>query len=85
MTYVEGFVVAVPTDKQEEYRRHADEAVPLFKEFGVKRHVEAWGDDVQHGKVTDFYRSVQAKDDETVVFSWFDIPTRRLATPRMRR
>ena len=86
MTYVEGFVVAVPTDKQEEYRRHADEAVPLFKEFGVQRHVEAWGDDVQHGKVTDFYRSVQAKDDETVVFSWFEYPdkaTRDAANEKM--
>src|SRR3546814_4568329 len=41
MTYVEGFVLAVPADKKEAYRRHAAEAVPLFKEFGVTRQVEA--------------------------------------------
>ena len=46
MSYVEGFVVAVPTDKKDEYLRHAAEAVPIFKDFGVTRHVEAWGDDV---------------------------------------
>ena len=78
MTYVEGFVLAVPTASQEEYRRHAAEAVPLFKEFGVTRHVEAWGDDVPDGKVTDFKGAVQAKQDETVVFSWFEYPSREV-------
>ena len=76
MSYVEGFVVAVPTANKEEYRRHAAEAVPLFKEFGVTRHVEAWADDVPDGKVTDFRKSVQAKDDESVVFSWFEYPSK---------
>jgi len=86
MTYIEGFVVAVPTGKKEEYRRHAAEAAPLFKEFGVSRMVEAWGDDVPKGKVTDFQGAVQAKDDETVVFSWFEYPdkaTRDAANAKM--
>jgi uncharacterized protein YbaA (DUF1428 family) len=86
MTYVDGFVCAVPTDKKEEYRRHAAEAAPLFKEFGVTRMVENWGDDVPKGKVTDFQGAVQAKDDETVVFSWFEYPdkaTRDAAGKRM--
>src|SRR3546814_15631569 len=50
MTYVEGFVVAVPTANKEAYRKHAAEAAPLFKEFGVRRMVECWGDDVPAGK-----------------------------------
>jgi uncharacterized protein YbaA (DUF1428 family) len=74
MTYVEGFVAAVPTGNKDAYRKHAAEALPLFKEFGVKRMVENWGDDVPRGKVTDFYGAVQAKDDEAVVFSWFEYP-----------
>jgi uncharacterized protein YbaA (DUF1428 family) len=75
MTYVEGFVVAVPTANKEAYRKHASGAAALFQELGVERMVEAWADDVQHGKVTDFYRAVQA-DDESVVFSWFEYPDR---------
>ncbi|SMF61808.1 DUF1428 domain-containing protein [Allosphingosinicella indica] len=74
MTYIEGFVVAVPTGNKDAYRKHAAEALPLFKEFGVARMVENWGDDVPKGKVTDFQGAVQAKDDETVVFSWFEYP-----------
>ena len=72
MTYVEGFVLAVPTANKEDYLEHASDAEPIFKEFGVQRMVEAWGDDVPEGKVTDFKRAVQAKEDETVVFSWFE-------------
>lgn len=76
MIYVDGFIVAVPKDKKEEYRRHAAEAAPIFHEFGVTRHVEAWASDVQDGKVTDFRKAVQARDDEDVVFSWFEYPDR---------
>ena len=86
MTYVDGFITAVPTARKEEYRQHAADAAPLFKEFGVTRMVENWGDDVRKGIVTDFQGAVQAKDDETVVFSWFEYPdkaTRDAASKRM--
>ncbi len=76
MKYVEGFVVAVPAANKEAYIKHATEAAPLFKEFGVTRMVECWGDDVPDGKVTDFRGAVKAKDDEVVVFSWFEYPSK---------
>jgi len=78
MTYVDGFVVAVPAANKDAYARHAAEAAPLFKEFGVTRLVEGWGDDVPDGKVTDFKGSVKAKDDEVVVFGWMEYPSREV-------
>ena len=77
MTYFEGFIVPVPKANKEAYRKHASEGAPLFQEFGVKRMVEAWGDDVADGKVTDFRKAVNAKDDEDVVFSWFEYPSKQ--------
>lgn len=76
MTYFEGFVAAVPTANEDAYAAHAREAFPLFSEFGANRMVEAWGDDVPRGEVTDFYRAVAATDEETPVFSWFEYPDR---------
>ena len=68
MAYVEGFVAAVPAANKDAYRKHAADAASLFKEFGATRMVEAWGDDVPDGKVTNFKGAVKAKDDEVVVF-----------------
>ena len=78
MTYIEGFVVAVPAANKQAYTKHAADASGLFKEFGVTRMVETWGDDVPDGKVTDFKGAVKAKEDEVVVFSWFEYPSKEV-------
>jgi uncharacterized protein YbaA (DUF1428 family) len=87
MSYIEGFIVPVPEANKEAYRKSAADAAPIFKEFGVGRHIEAWDSDVPEGKVTDFRKAVNAKDDEKIVFSWFEYPdkaTRDAANERMK-
>ena len=74
MSYIEGFVAAVPRANKDAYRNFAAGSVTLFKDFGVTRQVETWGDDVPDGKVTDFRRAVAAKADEAIVFSWIEYP-----------
>lgn len=76
MTYVEGFVAAAPAANKDAFLKHAADAAALFKDFGVTRMIETWGDDVPEGEVTDFRRAVKAKPDETVIFSWFEYPDR---------
>lgn len=78
MAYVEGFVIAVPAANKETYLKHAAEVAPFFKELGATRIVECWGDDVPEGKLTDFRRAVQAKDDEVVAFSWIEYPSKEI-------
>jgi uncharacterized protein YbaA (DUF1428 family) len=86
MSYVDGFVIAVPTANKQKFTDHAAMADPVFMELGATHIVEAWQDDVKDGKVTDFRRAVQAKDDESVVFSWITWPdkaTRDAAMAKM--
>jgi uncharacterized protein YbaA (DUF1428 family) len=74
MSYIDGFVIAVPTGNRQKFIDHAREADSVFLEMGALRILECWGDDVPEGKQTDFRRAVQAKDDESVVFSWVEWP-----------
>ncbi|HEX3228383.1 MAG TPA: DUF1428 domain-containing protein [Pyrinomonadaceae bacterium] len=85
-SYIDGFVIAVPTANKEKFIEHAEKADNLFKELGARRILECWGNDVPDGKLTDFRKAVQAKEDETVVFSWIEWPdkaTRDAAMARM--
>jgi uncharacterized protein YbaA (DUF1428 family) len=68
--YIAGFVIPVPEDKMEAYRRWAENGAALFKEYGCMEIVESWEDNVPIGKLTDFRRAVDARDGEKIVFSW---------------
>jgi uncharacterized protein YbaA (DUF1428 family) len=60
MTYVQGFLIPVPAEKQSAYREMAESAAPFFREYGGQRIVETWGDDVPDGKQTDMKRAATA-------------------------
>ena len=86
MTYVDGFVIAVPRANRQKFIEHAEKGDSVFFELGATRILECWGDDVSEGKLTDFRRAVQAKEDEEVVFSWVEWPdkaTRDAAMAKM--
>ena len=74
MSYVDGFIAAVPTANREQYLKHATIAAEIFKENGALSVVECWGDDVPDGKVTSFPLAVKLKADETVAFGWLIWP-----------
>nr|WP_293318376.1 DUF1428 family protein [Phenylobacterium sp.] len=86
MTYIDGFVIAVPTANRQKFIDHALTGNSVFMELGALRILECWGDEVPEGKQTDFRRAVQATPEETVVFSWIEWPdkaTRDAAMGRM--
>lgn len=85
MTYILGAVAAVPTKNRDAYLKHATEAAKLFREYGALKSVECWGESVPEGVVTSFPKAVQAKPDETVVFSWIVWPSKEVYETGMKK
>ncbi|SFK07401.1 DUF1428 domain-containing protein [Caulobacter sp. UNC279MFTsu5.1] len=94
MSYVDGFVIAVPKDKIDDYKAMARRGGDVWMEYGALSYVECLADDVPYGELTSFPRAVQAKDDETVVFSWVvykdkasrdEIMAKVMADPRLKQ
>jgi uncharacterized protein YbaA (DUF1428 family) len=76
MTYVDGFLLAVPKANLEAYKAMARTAGAVWKEYGAIDYVECVGDDVPYGELTSFPRAVLASDDEVVIFSWITYESR---------
>ena len=72
MTYIDGFVAAVPIENKEAYLEHARITGPVFKKYGALRVVDNWGDEVPDGEVTSFPIAVKAKPGEVIVLSWIE-------------
>ncbi len=77
MSYVDGFILAVPKARLDDYKKLATAAGAIWKEHGALAYVECIGDDVPYGELTSFPRAVQAKEDEIVVFSWVTYRSRK--------
>lgn len=77
MSYIDGFVAAVPTDNKQLYIEYAKKMGEVCKEFGVTRVIDNWGDDVPNGETTSFPMAVKYEENETVVFSWMVWPSKK--------
>lgn len=54
MSYVDGFVLAVPKANLDDYKKLANLAGPIWMEHGALAYVECIGDDVPYGEITSF-------------------------------
>ena len=78
MNYVDGYVIAVPLENKDQYKKLAEEAAVVFKDHGALSVVENWADDVPEGKMTSFPMAVKCEEGEVVVFSWITWPSREV-------
>lgn len=78
MTYIDGYVFAVPRDKKEAYTKQANAFGEMAMAKGALKIIEAWQDDVPEGKQTDFFKAVECKEGEAVVFAWTIWPSKEV-------
>src|SRR5437868_14915700 len=68
--YIDGFVLPVPKKKLQVYRRMAQKAGTIWREYGALDYRECVGDDLAVKMGVPFARLAKLKAGETVVFSW---------------
>lgn len=85
MTYIEGFLAAVPTADKDAYRTHAALAADVFRDHGALSLTECWGDDVPEGKINSMHTAVMRRPDETVVFGWIVWPSKEVRDAGVRK
>ena len=76
MSYVDGYVVAVPRKNKADYIHLAEVSAEVFKDHGALSVVESWADEVPEGELTSLPKAVQCQEGEEVVFSWITWPSK---------
>lgn len=70
MAYVDGFLLIVPTDKIDAYRKIAKIAGKVWRDHGALEYRECTGDDLDVPFGRPFPKLLRLKPTETAVFSW---------------
>lgn len=70
MAYIDAFLMTVPTDKLDAYRRLARKSGKIWREYGALEYRECIGDDLNLPYGLPFPKLMKLKPDETAVFSW---------------
>ena len=73
--YVDGFVLVVPKNKVEEYKKMAEEGADMWMKYGALEYMECRGEDLETKemggmKPLAFTQLANAKPNETVWFSF---------------
>ena len=91
--YIDGFVLPIPRNHLNEYKRAAERVAEIWKEHGALAYFEYVGDDLELEGTRSFPEFAGAKDDEAIVFGWVVFDSREtrdlanervLADPRMK-
>ncbi len=68
--YLDGFVIPIPKDKIEDYRKIAEVACSVWKEHGALDYYETVGDDLETKDMISFPELAKTNPDETVIFAF---------------
>ncbi len=76
--YIDGFVLPIPRNHLDEYQNAAIQVSEIWKEHGALAYFEYVGDDLNLEGVRSFTESVNASEDEVIVFGWVVFESREI-------
>lgn len=76
--YIDGFVLPIPRIYLGEYKKAAEKVAEIWKEYGAIAYFEFVGDDLSLEGTKSFLETVDAKEDEEIVFGWVVFPSKEI-------
>ncbi|MTI19509.1 DUF1428 domain-containing protein [Fulvivirga sp. RKSG066] len=76
--YIDGFVLPIPRKYLDEYQKAAQKVAEIWKEYGAIGYFEFVGDDLTLEGTKSFTSTVNAKDDEAIIFGWVVFPSKEI-------
>ena len=75
-SYIDVFLLPIPKDRLEEYRKLAEQTAAIWIEHGALQYTECAADDLSTDFCRRFDETASAKENETVIFAWAVFPNR---------
>ena len=76
--YIDGFVLPIPRIHLSECKKVVEKVAEVWKEYGAIAYFEFIGDDLSLEGTKSFIETVDAKDDEEIVFGWIVFPSKEI-------
>ncbi|MEO1263859.1 MAG: DUF1428 domain-containing protein [Bacteroidota bacterium] len=75
--YLDGFVLPIPKNHLEQYQQVAQKVAAIWKEHGALSYFEFVGDDLQFEGLRSFPETINAKENEVIIFGWVVFESRK--------
>ena len=76
--YIDGFVLPIPRIYLNDYKKVAEKVAEIWKEHGAIAYFEYVGDDLSLEGTKSFIETVDAKEDEEIIFGWVIFPSKEI-------
>jgi uncharacterized protein YbaA (DUF1428 family) len=74
--YIDGFIIPLPKDKIDDYRRVAQKAGEVWRDHGALEYRECVGEDLDVKRQVPFPHLINSTPEETVVLAWIVFKSR---------
>lgn len=76
--YIDGFVLPIPRDGLNAYRKVVEKVAEIWKEHGALNYSEYVGDDSGLEGLRSFEDFAEAEKDEAIIFGWVEFESREM-------
>ena len=76
--YIDGFVLPIPRNHLDDYRRVVEKVAEIWKEHGALSYHEFVGENLKLEGTRSFSESIGAKEEEAIIFGWVEFDSKEM-------